>query len=60
MKTMEKVIVKDEKEMSEFAKKVLTGLMLTRERLIEFKKQKNTPLVISKDGKIVWIPASEL
>ena len=57
---MEKVIVKDEKEMSEFAKKVLTGLMLTRERLIEFKKQKNTPLVISKDGKIVWIPASEL
>jgi hypothetical protein len=60
MKTMEKVIVKDEKEMSEFAKKVLTGLMLTRERLIEFKNQKNTPLVISKDGKIVWIPASEL
>ncbi len=60
MKTMEKVIVKDEKEMSEFAKKVLSGLMLTRERLIEFKKQKNTPLVISKDGKIVWIPASEL
>ena len=41
-----------EKQM-EFKKKLLVGLELTYQRLLEFKKQKNSPLVIIKDGKII-------
>ena len=33
--------------------KIIQGLNLTYKRLIEFKKSKNSPLVVSKDGKIV-------
>ncbi len=39
----------------EFTEKILKGLELVYERLIEFKKQKNSELVIMKDGKIVKI-----
>ncbi len=39
----------------EFTEKILKGLELVYERLIEFKKQKNTPLVIMKGDKIVKI-----
>jgi hypothetical protein len=57
---MKKETKEKEIELSEFAKKILAGLVLTRERLVEFKKQKNTPLVIMQDDKIVFIPPSEL
>jgi hypothetical protein len=43
-----------EKQM-ELKEKILKGLELTWVRLIEFKKQKNSVLVIMKDGKIVKI-----
>jgi sulfur carrier protein ThiS len=33
--------------------KISKGLKLAYKKLLAFKKQKNTPLVISKDGKIV-------
>ncbi|MCU7695270.1 hypothetical protein ACFSPU_12225 [Haoranjiania flava] len=39
----------------EFKNKILVGLEKVYERLIEFKKQKNTELVIMKDNKIVKI-----
>lgn len=35
--------------------KILKGLEIAYERLIEFKKEKNSELVIMKDGKIVKI-----
>jgi hypothetical protein len=57
---MKKETKEKEIELSEFVKKILAGLVLTRERLVEFKKQKNTPLVIMQDDKIVFIPPSEL
>lgn len=39
----------------ELKDKILIGLEKVYERLIEFKKQKNTELVILKDNKIVKI-----
>jgi hypothetical protein len=35
--------------------KILKGLELAYERLLVFKKQKNSPLVIMKDGKITHV-----
>ena len=43
-----------EKQM-EFKKKLLVGLELTYKKLLEFKKQKKSPLVILKDGKIIKV-----
>jgi hypothetical protein len=48
------------KEQIEFRNKILAGLELVHQRLIEFKKQKNTDLVIMQDGKIIWIKAKDL
>jgi hypothetical protein len=39
----------------ELKDKILIGLEKVYERLIEFKKQKNTELVVIKDNKIVKI-----
>ena len=39
----------------DFNQKILKGLEKVREKLIEFKKQKNTDLVVLKDNKIVRI-----
>lgn len=39
----------------ELRNKILVGLEKTYERLIEFKKQKNTELVVMREGKIVRI-----
>ncbi len=39
--------------------KILKGLELTYIKLIKSKKERNLDLVISKDGKIVRIPAKE-
>jgi hypothetical protein len=43
------------KEQIEFRDKILKGLEKVYEKLIEFKKRKNTELVIIKDNKIVRI-----
>lgn len=39
--------------------KILKGLDLTYTRLIKNKKERNLDLVVSKDGKVVRIPAKE-
>jgi hypothetical protein len=39
----------------ELKNKILLGLEKVYEKLIEFKKQKNTELVVMKDNKIVKI-----
>jgi hypothetical protein len=43
------------KEQIEFRDKILKGLEKVYEKLIEYKKLKNTELVIIKDNKIVRI-----
>ena len=40
----------------ELRDKLQKGLELTYERLLEFKKQKNSKLVIWKDNKVVKVP----
>jgi hypothetical protein len=40
--------------------KILKGMELTHKRLIKFKKDRNFDLVVSKDGKVVSIPAKDL
>ncbi|WP_242203119.1 hypothetical protein [Aestuariivivens insulae] len=42
-------------EQIELKEKIVKGLEKVYERLIEFKKEKNSELVIMKDGKIVKI-----
>ncbi len=44
----------------EFAQKILKGLELAHKRMIEFKKQKNSELVIMEGDKIVRIKAKDL
>jgi hypothetical protein len=39
--------------------KILKGLDLTYTKLIKSKKERNLDLVVSRDGKIVRIPAKE-
>ncbi|MBO9615420.1 MAG: hypothetical protein J7619_22160 [Dyadobacter sp.] len=47
--------MKTVKEQLEFRDKLLAGLDKAYEKLIEFKKQKNSVLVVMRDGKITHI-----
>jgi len=48
---MKNIDIQEEEEKN----KILKGLDKVYEKLIEFKKQKNSPLVIIKDNKIVRV-----
>jgi capsule polysaccharide export protein KpsC/LpsZ len=41
--------------LSENAKKIIAGMKKVREDLIAYKKSKNSPLVIMRDGKIEYV-----
>jgi len=43
------------KEQLELRDKIIFGLKKTYDNVIEFKKQKNSALVVMRDKKIVWI-----
>jgi hypothetical protein len=45
---------------SSFIDKVIKGLKLSSERMIETKIEKNQSLVIMREGRIITIKASEL
>jgi imidazolonepropionase-like amidohydrolase len=47
-------------KLRELEEKVTLGLEKAYEKMVKFKKQKNSPLVISKNGKIVRIPAEKI
>lgn len=47
------------KGQNEFADKIMKGLEISFQKLLEFKKQKNSPLVVMRDGKIVKIMAED-
>ena len=40
--------------------KVIKGLEETYRLMIEFKKRKNTPVIISKNGKVVEVDPNEI
>lgn len=46
-------------EQDELLKKIMIGLEKGYKKLLEYKKQKNSPLVIMKEGKIVKIMPDE-
>lgn len=47
-------------QLTELEKQVSEGLKRAYRKMVEFKKRKNTPLVISRDGKVVHIPADQI
>ena len=51
---MKKKTFKEESEL------ILKGLEKAYEKMVAFKKQKGTPLVVSEDGQIKKIPANEI
>ncbi len=46
---------KDREKQDEFTEKILKGLEKVYDKLIEFKKQKNSKLVVMQEGEIVKI-----
>ena len=46
---------KKSKEMEDLRVKVIEGLKSSREKLITFKREKNSPIVVSKNGKITHV-----
>ena len=52
-------MTKAEKQ-QELFDRIIAGFDLVYERLVAFKKQKNTELVIMRDGKIVKIKPEDL
>lgn len=47
-------------DIKELQDKFKKGMELTFKKLIEFKKQKNSPFVFSRNGKIVYVSAEEV
>ncbi len=48
------------KQIREIREKIIKGLEDAYRSLVEFKKQKNSPLIISKDGKVVEVNPDEI
>ena len=42
-------------KLKELRNRILTGLDLVYDRLLEFKRQKKSELVVLKDGQIVYV-----
>lgn len=53
-------MISKDKVHSDFITKVIHGLKLSSERMIQSKIEKNQSVVIMRDGKIITIKASEL
>lgn len=47
-------------QLQELEDKIALGLELSYKKLIEFKKQKNSPLIVSRDGVIVEINPNDI
>ncbi|UCS92413.1 hypothetical protein KZP23_17160 [Echinicola marina] len=47
------------KKADDTRKKIIKGLEETYKKMVEFKKQKNSPLVVYKDGKIIELDPFE-
>ena len=47
-------------ELEDLVQKVCKGFELSKKRLIEYKRYKKSPLIVSKDGKIVEIDVNTI
>lgn len=45
-----------EEELADLGAKVSKGLKIAHKKMLEFKKYKKTPVVISRNGKVVRVP----
>ena len=57
---MRKEELKEPEELKELVQKVCKGFELSKKRLIEYKRYKKSPLIVSKDGKIVEIDVNTI
>lgn len=46
--------------LQELEKMLIKGLTEVKRKLVKFKKDKNSPLIVSKDGKVVEIDPEEI
>lgn len=53
-KKMNKRTFKEESDL------ILKGLEKAYEKMVKLKKEKNTPLVVSRNGQVIKIPANEI
>jgi hypothetical protein len=52
--------MKDKNQIDEQTQKILRGLEKSYQKLVEFKKYKKSPLIVSKDGVIVEIQPEKI
>lgn len=52
--------VMNDKDMKELEEKILKGIALAYEKLVEQKKREDGELVFSQDGKIITVKARDL
>ncbi len=52
--------MKNLKKPSAENQKILKGLEMAYEKMVKFKRYKNSPLVVSENGKIIEIPPDEI
>lgn len=50
----------ENKELSELEENVSRGLKEAYRKMVEFKKKNNSPLIVSRDGKVIAIPPDEI
>ena len=50
----------ENKELRELEEKVNLGLKEAYRKMVEFKKKNNSPLIVSRDGKVIAIPPDEI
>ncbi|MDH5381822.1 MAG: hypothetical protein OEW75_13270 [Cyclobacteriaceae bacterium] len=48
------------KELQDLEDKVIKGLEKSHKAMLQFKKQMNSPLIVSKEGKVVEIKAESI
>lgn len=46
--------------LQELEEQVIKGLEKAYKRMVEFKKQRNSPLIVSEDGKVVEIKPEDI
>ena len=46
--------------MLEFREKIALGLEKAHAKMLEFKKRHNSPVVVSRNGKVVALPAEQV
>jgi len=47
-------------QLRELEDKVGQGLKEAYKKMVEFKKKNNSPLIVSREGKVIAIPANEI